>query len=48
LSLRDGHVVANPFVHTDEAVALLRLRAKHVSSRRPIRRRRFILRPRFA
>ena len=48
LSLRDGHVVANPFVHTAAAVALLRLRAKHVSSRRPRRRRRFILRPRFA
>ena len=48
LSLRDGHVVANPFVHTEAAVALLRLRADHLSSRRPPRRRRFILRPRSA
>jgi hypothetical protein len=48
LSLRDGHVVANPFVPTEAAVALLRLRAQHVSSRRPRRRRPSILRPRFA
>jgi hypothetical protein len=48
MSLRDGHVVANPFVPTEAAVALLRLRAKHVSSRRPRRRRPFSLRPRFA
>jgi hypothetical protein len=48
LSLRDGHVVANPFVHTEAAVALLRLRAEQASSRRPRRRRPFILRPRFA
>jgi len=48
LSLRDGHVVANPFVPTVAAVALLRLRAEHVSSRRSRRRRPFILRPRFA
>jgi hypothetical protein len=48
LSLRDGHVVANPFVRTEAAVVLLRLRAKHVSGSRPRRRRRFILRPRFA
>jgi hypothetical protein len=48
LSLRDGHVVANPFVRTEAAVALLRLRADHVSSRRRRRRRPFILRPRFA
>jgi hypothetical protein len=48
LSLRDGHVVANPFVHTEDAVALLRLRGRHVSSRRPRRRRPFGLRPRFA
>ena len=32
LSLRDGHVVANPFVHTEGAVALLRLRAEHISA----------------
>jgi hypothetical protein len=48
LSLRDGHVVANPFVRTEAAVALLRLRAEHVSSGRPRRRRPFSLRPRFA
>lgn len=48
LSLRDGQVVANPFVYTEAAVALLRLRASHGSSRRPRRRRPFILRPRFA
>jgi hypothetical protein len=47
LSLRDGHVVANPFVRTEAAVALLRLRAGHVSGSRPGRRRRFIMRPRF-
>jgi hypothetical protein len=48
LSLRDGRVVANPFVHTAEAVALLRIRAGHLSGRRPRRRRPFVLRPRFA
>jgi hypothetical protein len=48
MSLRDGHVVANPFVHTEAAVSLLRLRAEHLSRRRPRRRRPFILRPRFA
>jgi hypothetical protein len=48
LSLRDGQVVANPFVHTEAAVALLRLRARQGSGRRPRRRRPFILRPRFA
>jgi hypothetical protein len=31
LSLRDGRVVANPFVATADAVALLRLRAAHLS-----------------
>jgi hypothetical protein len=30
LSLRDGHVVANPFVPTADLVALLRLRARQV------------------
>ena len=48
LSLRDGHVVANPFVHTEAAVTLLRMRAAHVSGRRPRGRRPFILRARFA
>jgi hypothetical protein len=48
LSLRDGRVVANPFVRTDAAVALLRLRAEHVSGRRARRRWPVILRPRFA
>jgi hypothetical protein len=48
LSLRDGRVVADPFVHTDAATALLRLRAEHVSGRRPRRRWPIILRPRFA
>lgn len=38
LSLWDGRVVANPFVPTEDAVALLRLRALHVS-RRPLARR---------
>jgi hypothetical protein len=31
LSLADGRVVANPFVHTAEAVALLRLRAAQLA-----------------
>jgi hypothetical protein len=48
LSLRDGRVVANPFVHTEAAVALLRLRAEHVSGRRARRRWPVILHPRFA
>ena len=42
LSLRDQRVVANPFVPTGDAVALLRLRAEHLSDgrgrRRPRRR----------
>jgi hypothetical protein len=48
LSLHDGRVVANPFVRTDAAVALLRLRAEHVSGRRARRRWPVILHPRFA
>jgi hypothetical protein len=48
LALCDGHVVANPFVHTEATVSLLRIRAEHLSTRRPRRRRPFILRPRFA
>lgn len=48
LSLVDGRVIANPFVATSDAVALLRLRAEHLSGRRARRRLRSILRPRFA
>jgi hypothetical protein len=48
LSLRDGSVVANPFIRTREAVVLLRLRAKQLSAARARRRRRGILHPRFA
>jgi hypothetical protein len=39
LSLRDGRVVANPFVASADAVALLRLRARHLSGALPRRRR---------
>jgi hypothetical protein len=39
LSLSDRRVVANPFVPGHQAVALLRLRAEHLSSA-PVRRRR--------
>lgn len=38
MSLHDGRAVADPFVCTTEALALLRLRASHLSSR-PARRR---------
>jgi hypothetical protein len=48
LSLRDRRVVANPFVPTGEAVALLRLRAEHLSPARPRHRLGRILRPRLA
>lgn len=48
LSLFDRRVVANPFLHTEAAVALLRLRAEHVSGRRARRRWPVIPRPRFA
>ncbi len=48
LSLLDGRVVANPFVATGEAVALLRLRAEHLSGQRARRRLRTVLRARFA
>jgi hypothetical protein len=46
LSLQDHRVVADPFVPTREAVALLRLRAEHLSRGRPRRglRRRLIVR----
>jgi hypothetical protein len=37
LSLSDGRVVANPFVGTRDAVALLRLRAAHLLGKRPRR-----------
>ena len=48
LSLRDGRVVANPFVRTEAAVALLRLRARHVSGTRSRSRWPVVRRPRFA
>jgi hypothetical protein len=50
LSLTDGQVAANPFVPTQDAVALLRLRAEHLAGparrvrrwgRRPLRRARW-------
>jgi hypothetical protein len=40
LSLSDGRVVANPFVPTSEAVALLQLRAAQLSANGRRRRRR--------
>ena len=47
LSLGDQRVVANPFRCTRDAVALLRLRAEHLSGSRPRRRGlRRVLRPR--
>jgi hypothetical protein len=48
LSLRDERVVANPWVRTEAAVALLRLRAEHVSGTPARRRWPIILRPRLA
>jgi len=48
LSLIDNRVVANPFVPTDKAVALLRLRAKQLTGERHHRRRLRLLRPRMA
>jgi hypothetical protein len=49
LGLEDERIVANPFVPTVEAVALLRLRASHLSSRgRRKRRWARVLRPRLA
>jgi hypothetical protein len=48
LSLRDGRVVADPFLLTEEAVSLLRLRAKQTSATTTRRRWRAILRPRIA
>jgi hypothetical protein len=48
LSLQDRRVVANPFVPTREVVALLRLRAEHVSGARAHRPLRRLLRARLA
>ena len=48
LSLSDGRVVANPFVATENAVSLLRLRAAQQSGERHHRWRPRILRPRLA
>jgi hypothetical protein len=48
LSLSDGRVVADPFRLTENAVALLRLRADHLAGRRRRRRPWPRLRPRFA
>ncbi len=48
LSLCDQRVVANPFVPTRDAVALLRLRAEHMSGGRGRRRFRNRLHLRFA
>jgi len=48
LSLADGRVTANPFVPTQDAVALLRLRARHLAGARARRRWRTWLRPRIA
>jgi hypothetical protein len=45
LALDDGRVVANPFLPTAHAVSLLRLRAEHVATASP-RRRRWIRLPR--
>ena len=45
MSLADGRVAADPFVHTAEAVALLRARRERRSAapRRGVRRARFVL-----
>jgi hypothetical protein len=48
LSLSDGRVVADPFVATEKAVTLLRLRATQLSGQRHRRWRPRILRPRLA
>ena len=48
LSLGDGRVVANPFVATEKAVTLLRLRATQLSDAPHHRWRPRILRPRLA
>jgi hypothetical protein len=48
MSLRDGRVVADPFVPASQAVALLRLRAEHLAGARVRRRLRRLPRLRFA
>jgi hypothetical protein len=48
LSLGDGRVVANPFMRTEAAVELLRLRREHVFGKRSRRRWPVIPRLRFA
>jgi len=48
MSLSDLRIVSNPFVRTQHAVKLLRLRAAHLSGRRERRRPLRRLRPRFA
>jgi hypothetical protein len=48
LALSDGRIVADPFVRTNEAVALLRLRARHLRGGRQGRRLRALPRPRVA
>ena len=48
MSMSDLRVVANPFVRTEHAVKLLRLRAAHLSNHRERRRPLRLLRPRFA
>jgi hypothetical protein len=49
LSLRDDQVVSNPFRHTADAVALLRVRARHLGKgKKASRRSWWPLRPRFA
>jgi hypothetical protein len=48
LSLADGRLVANPFVRTQHAVTLLRMRADHLLGGRRRRRRRWMPRVRFA
>ena len=48
LSLRDGRVVANPFVPSEPAVALLRLRQSHLLGDAPRHRWRDAVRARLA
>jgi hypothetical protein len=48
LSLSDGSVIANPFARTLDAVALLKMRADHLSGTRRGRRWRVIPRLRLA
>jgi hypothetical protein len=48
LSLLDGRIIANPFVPTADAVALLRVRADHLGPSRSFGRARSIFRQRLA